>query len=179
MLGDSFLKPEDAIESWDIRPGEKIADFGCGAGFFTIPIAQKVGAQGAVYAIDVRQEALGATQTKIKLFRLANVNLIRANLETPRASGLKDASIDKVIITNILFQVDDKNSILLEAFRILKPKGTLLLIEWNDENKTGPVLPSTINRKEAEKICGGAGFILYKDFFAGSHHYGLIFKKPE
>lgn len=177
MLGDSFLKPEDAIESWDIRPAEKIADFGCGAGFFTIPVAQRVGTQGAVYAIDVRQEALDATKTKIKLFRLSNINLIRADLEKAHGSGLANESVDKVIITNILFQVDDKNSILKEAFRILKQGSTLLLIEWNEENKVGPKLPGTLNRKEAETLCVGAGFVLYKDFYAGSHHYGLIFKK--
>ena len=178
MLGDSFLKPEDAIESWDIRPGEKVADFGCGAGFFTIPVAQRAGVNGAVYAIDVRQEALDAAKTKIKLFRLSNIHLIRANLEAPRGSAIKDGTIDKVIITNILFQAEDKKSILGEAARIMKPEGSLLVIEWNEENKTGPVLPGTVDRKEAQKLCENAGFVLYKDFYAGSHHYGLMFKKP-
>ncbi|MEK9175013.1 MAG: class I SAM-dependent methyltransferase [Patescibacteria group bacterium] len=178
MLGDSFLKPEDAIESWDVRPGDKIADFGCGAGFFTIPIAQRVGPQGMIYAIDVRQEALDATKTKIKLFRLSNINLIRADLESPRASGIKDEGIDKIIITNILFQADDKNAILREAFRVLKQNGTLFLIEWNEDSKTGPVLPNKINRGDVEKLCRSIGFVMYKNFYAGSHHYGLIFKKP-
>jgi ubiquinone/menaquinone biosynthesis C-methylase UbiE len=177
MLGDSFLKPDDAVESWDIRPGEKIADFGCGAGFFTIPVAQRIGANGAVYAIDVRQEALDAAKTKIKLFRLTNVHFIRADLEKPRASGIKDATIDKVVITNILFQVDAKNALLQEAYRILKSGGSLLIIEWNEKNKTGPVLPNTINRQETQKLCESVGFLLYKEFFAGSHHYGLILKK--
>lgn len=179
MLGDSFLKPEDAIESWDVRPGEKIADFGCGAGFFTIPLAQRVGPQGSIYAIDVRQEALDATKTKIKLFRLSNVHCIRADLETLRGSTIKDGTIDKVVITNILFQAGNKNIIIQEAFRIIRPGGSLLMIEWNAENQTGPILPGTVDRAEAQKLCEIAGFVLYKSFYAGSHHYGLMFKKPE
>lgn len=179
MLGDSFLKPEDAIESWDIRPGDKIADFGCGSGFFAIPMAQRVGTHGTIYAIDVRQEALDATRTKMKLFRLVNIDLIRANLELPHSTGLKDECVDKAVITNILFQVDDKSAVLREAFRIVRPDGSLLIIEWNADSSGGPILPAKIGRKEVEKICADAGFSVYKDFYAGSHHYGIIFKKSQ
>lgn len=178
MLGDAFLKPEDAIESWDLRPGDKVADFGCGSGFFVVPIAQRVGQKGTVYALDVRQEALDATLTKIRLFKLSNVDLVRANLEAPRGSGLKDESVDKVIMTNVLFQVEDHSAILKEAFRILKPGGSVLIIEWDEGKTSGPVLPRQINRKETETMLVDIGFILQKDFYAGSHHYGLLFKKP-
>ncbi len=178
MLGDAFLKPEDAVESWDVRPGEKIADFGCGSGFFTIPIAQRVGAADTVYAIDVRDEALSTTRSKAKLFRLTNIEYLRADLERARGTGLKDESIDKIIVTNVLFQVDDKVALIGEAFRILKPGGSVLLVEWNAENPGGgPVLPRTVDRKEAETLLTQQHLNLLKDFYAGSHHYGLLFKK--
>ena len=62
MFGSAFLKPKIVLESWDVRPGEKIADFGCGAGFFSVALAQCAGPQGTVYALDVRQEALDAAR---------------------------------------------------------------------------------------------------------------------
>jgi len=173
-----FLKPEEAIETWDVRPGEKIADFGCGAGYFSIPLGIRVGSEGKVYALDIRPEALEATQAKIKLFHLYTIETSRANLEAPRGSGLKNDILDKVVISNILFQAENKDAIAGEAYRILKPGGTVLTIEWNeDAGAAGPAINQRINRDETEKIFGRAGFSFFKEVYAGSHHYGLIFKK--
>ena len=144
MPPDLFLNPEKIIEEWDIRPGDLIADFGCGAGFFSIPLGKRVGSNGRVYALDIRSEALEAVRAKIKLFHLFNVEPSRADLERERGSGLKSETIDKVIIANILFQAENKKSIAEEAHRILKPGGSIIVIEWNEE-KAGPVLPSKLD----------------------------------
>lgn len=178
MPPDLFLNPEKVIEEWDIRPGDIIADFGCGAGFFSIPLGKRVGSNGRVYALDIRPEALEAVKAKIKINHLFNIETTRADLESDRGSGLKSETIDKVVITNILFQAENKERILEEAHRILKPGGSAMVIEWN-ENKTssGPVLPKTISMGNAEQMFKEANFTLTKKFNAGSHHYGLIFKK--
>ena len=177
-MAEKFLEPAVALDSWDIRPGEAVADFGCGAGFFTIILGQRVGPKGTVYALDVRQEALDMTKTKVKIFQLANIHLIRADLEAPRGSGIKDQSVDKVLITNVLFQAEDKSAILHEAHRILKDGGSLLIIEWDHETPGAkPKLPTVISKKEAERLITQIGFHLQKECSAGSHHYGLVFKK--
>ena len=173
-----FLKPEEVIAEWDIRPGEKIADFGCWAGFFSIPLGQRVGPSGRVYALDIREEALEATRAKIRLFHLYNIETVRANLEMPNGSGLKTESVDKIIICNILFQAENKEAVVAEAFRILRPEGTLAIIEWSDlKNIGGPSLEERVGEDEAKKIFENAKFGLVKNFDAGTHHYGLIFKK--
>ena len=177
-MSDLFLKPEEAIESWDVRPGEKVADFGCGAGFFSIPLGQIVGSNGKIYALDIRPEALEATRAKIKLFHLFNIEPVRADLEAPRGSGLKENSIDKILIANILFQAQNKQALISEANRILKAGGSVMIVEWN-ENKFvgGPSLDNRVGRDEAKKLFADAGFSFFKEFSAGSHHYGLVFKK--
>lgn len=177
-MAEKFLEPATALDSWDIRPGETVADFGCGAGFFVVVLGQRVGPKGTVYAIDVRREALDVTKAKAKIFQLSNIQLIRADLETPRGSGIKDAAVDKALITNVLFQAENKNAILQEAHRILKDGGSLLIIEWDPETPGAkPKLPTIISKKEAEYIIESVGFRLQKECSAGSHHYGLIFKK--
>lgn len=163
-----FLNPEKVVEEWDIRPGEKIADFGCGAGFFTLLIGQRTGPNGKVYALDVRPEALEAVKSKIKLSHLFNIETVRADLERDRGSGLKSETMDKVIISNILFQAENKEKISEEAFRVLKTNGLAFIIEWTEK----------INKESAKNIFKEAGFSFEKEFSAGSHHYGLIFKKP-
>lgn len=177
-MPDGFLKPEEVLGVWDIRPGDKVADFGCGAGFFSIPLGQKVGPQGKVYALDIRPEALEATRAKIKLFHIFNVEPQRADLELPQGSTLRDESIDKVLIANILFQAEDKNAVAKEAYRILKKGGSAMIVEWEDSASGGiPPLEHRISRDEAKQILQGAGFQFFKEFAAGSHHYGLIFNK--
>jgi len=167
MFGSAFLKPKIVLESWDVRPGEKIADFGCGAGFFSVALAQCAGPQGTVYALDVRQEALDAARAKIKIAGATTVQLIRADLEQPNGSGIKGASVDKVLIANILFQAENKQAVLQEVARILRPQGSLLVIEWDPEKSAGaPVLPNTINRIEARKCVENAGFEQIKEISA-------------
>lgn len=172
------MRPQDAIEIWDVRPGEKIADFGCGAGYFSVPLGQRVGTGGRVYALDIRPESLEATRAKAKLFRVYSVETSQANLENAGGSGLREESVNKIIISNILFQTQHKQGLAQEAYRVLKPGGTIMVIEWSEEkNSGGPPLADRVNREEAEKYFLTAGFVFYKEFSAGSHHYGLIFKK--
>jgi|SRR3989344_4051775 len=178
MHPDLFLNPEKVIEEWDVRPGDLIADFGCGAGFFSIPLGKRVGSNGRVYALDIRPEALEAVRAKIKLLHLFNVETSRADLERERGSGLKSETIDKVIIANILFQTENKKSIAEEANRILKPGGSVIVVEWNEEKtNAGPILPAKVSEQEVEKIFEEAGFSLAKKIGAGTHHYCLIYKK--
>lgn len=178
MVFEGFLRPEAVIEEWDVRPGEKIADFGCGPGFFSIPLGQRVGPSGRVYALDIREEALEATRSKVKLFHLYGVETARANLEAPNGSGLKNESVDKVVISNILFQAENKGAVVAEAFRILRAGGTVAVIEWSDlKNTGGPSLEERVGEDEAKKLFESANFSFVKSFEAGTHHYGLIFKK--
>lgn len=177
-MSDGFLKPESVLEAWDVRPGDKVADFGCGAGFFSIPLAQRVGSQGKIYAIDIRPEALEATRAKARLFHLLNIDTMRADLEMPLGSGLKNESVDKILIANILFQAENKDALIAEALRILKTGGSVAVIEWSDEkNIGGPSLDHRLGNSEVRQLFEKNKFVFFKEFGAGSHHYGLIFKK--
>ncbi|MEK7560241.1 MAG: class I SAM-dependent methyltransferase [Patescibacteria group bacterium] len=167
MTLDSFLNPENVVEEFDVRPGEIIADFGAGSGFFSVALAKRVGHTGKVYALDIRAEALEAVKSKAKFYKILNIEPIRANLELSRGSGLKNDIANKVIISNILFQSENKKNIAEEAYRILKPGGNAIVIEWKEK----------MEKSAAQNLFETVGFSLKKDFSAGSHHYGLIFKK--
>lgn len=174
----SFLQPEITINAFDITPGMKIADFGCGAGHWALAFAKRTGAGGAVYAIDVQEEALESVRSRAHLEHIHTVETIRADLEKPRASTLGDDTVDFVLLSNILFQAEHKEAIIQEGWRILKKGGRAALVEWDETAKLGPPLRQRIIRQDAEHLMKKTGFAFEKEFSAGSHHYGLLFRKP-
>lgn len=175
----SFVDPEKIIEKIDLAGVMSAADFGAGAGFYTIALAKALGPRGKVYALDIRKEMLEIVRSKARAFHLSNVEALWADLDSPHGSNLKDLTMDLVVISNILFQIQSKEALAAEALRILKPRGKLILVEWSeDPGALGPPLKDRITRRDAENLFLKAGFLLDREFQAGEHHYGLLFKKP-
>jgi ubiquinone/menaquinone biosynthesis C-methylase UbiE len=108
-----------------------------------------------------------------------NIHTIWTDLEEPGGTTLGNASMDAVIASNILFQIEHKEYFLQEVFRILKYGGKALIVDWNDSfGGIGPQSEAVVRRTVAHSLAEKAGFLFEKDVDAGSHHYGMIFRKP-
>ncbi len=173
-----FLKPEDIIKNFKLEAGDHVADFGAGHGYFTIPMARVVGGDGKVYAIDIQKPVLDVVRSKAKVEHLLNIESIWGNLEEIGGSKLKDGFIDLVIITNVLFQAEDKFTLLREAYRILRQNGRLAVIEWDMSSTTlGPPLNLRVTQDQAKSTVMQTGFSFDREIPTGEHHYGLMFVK--
>lgn len=173
-----FIEPEEIVQRLDVQAGMKVADFGSGSGYFSIPLARLVGDDGKVYALDIQKDVLETVKSRAKTENLLNIETVWANLELPRGSKLDDGKVDLVIISNILFQAEDKGAVVKESARILKPGGSLVVFEWDETaSPPGPPLELRIGKSTVRDLTQKAGFSFSKDLDAGSHHYGLIFKK--
>jgi ubiquinone/menaquinone biosynthesis C-methylase UbiE len=170
-------QPEEILEQIDIRDNIKAADFGCGNGYFSIPLAKMI-PQGKVYALDVVKETLEAVRSQAALEKIDNIETIHCNLEILGASKLEDDSIDLVIMRNILFQSQKKVEILKEAQRVLKPGGQLVLIEWIPGSSLAPKQGWLISKEEAQQLIQAQGMTLERELPIDNQHYGMIFKKP-
>lgn len=176
-----FVNPGKIIEILGVMPQMTVADFGCGSGHYVIEAARRVGKSGKVYGIDIQQDMLSFVRSQAKLEHFSNVETIWADLEMPDATQLKDNAVDVIIISNILFQAENKEQIVKEAFRILKTEGKAAVIEWGTEEQTpgfGPAPGSRISPSDAKNLFEKLGFVLEKEFDPGENHYGLVFKKP-
>jgi ubiquinone/menaquinone biosynthesis C-methylase UbiE len=172
-----FSNPEQNIEKVHIDPGMKVADLGSGAGHYSIAAAKLVGPSGNVYAVDVQKELLEKLKMESLQEGIANIELIWADLDEPNGTKLADNLVDRVIIANVMFQVEDKDVLLQEAKRILKPKGKILFIDWSDSfGGLGPQSSDIVRADVARTMFESEGFEFEKDIEAGDHHYGLIFK---
>ncbi|MFH0803690.1 MAG: class I SAM-dependent methyltransferase [Candidatus Tagabacteria bacterium] len=181
------MNPAKVIENLDLGPAMTVADFGCGSGHYAIEAAKKVGKSGKVYALDIQQEMLSFVRSQAKLMGLINIETVRADLETPNATNLRENSVDLVIISNILFQAENKKQIIQEAFRILKSGGRTATVEWDVENQAaspdgrqgifGPQTEKRVTPQNVKDLFAESGFIFEKEFNPGEHHFGLIFRK--
>lgn len=167
-----FLKPEQVIKEIPLKPDMVVAEFGCGSGGFVIPLAKRL-EDGLVYAIDVQEEPLNVLKSKSIAERLSNVKIVRADLENN--STLKENSTDLVIISNTLFQAEDRKAMIGEAGRVLKPKGILVVIDWEKGAPQGP--SEGISQDQVKEISKERGFSFRENIEAGQYHYGLIFEK--
>ena len=171
-----FLNPEEILNDFELSSNMVAAEFGCGSGGFTIPLAKKLD-EGLVYAIDIQGSPLSALKSRALLENIVNIKITRSDLEKPRGSTLNPDSLDLVLIPNVLFQIKNKSAIISEAERVLKNKGKLIVIDWLIEASQGPE-KGRVSTEEVKKMTEDAGFKLEKEFEAGKYHYGLVFVKP-
>lgn len=173
-----FSQPEKNIEQFAVDPGMKVVELGSGSGFYTLALARSVGKTGKVFAVDVQQELLLKLKNEAFKNGLENIEIVWGDIDEENSTRLNDATVDRVLIANTLFQVDDKDNVAKEAFRILKPKCTALLIDWSDSfGGLGPHKSRIITPEQGKIIFERAGFTFLREIRAGDHHYGMIFIK--
>lgn len=178
MTSIDFAAPEQNIAQFGLGEGMSVADLGAGSGHYTLAAAKKVGESGHVYAIEVQKDLLTRIKNLAKTERAHNVEVIWGDVETKGGTKLKDDSLDAVIISNILFQVESKAGLIEEAFRILKPKGRALIIDWSDSyGGMGPQADDIVSPEQARRVCEEVGFSFEKELSVGANHFGFIVKK--
>lgn len=170
----NFLNPEEVLNEIELKNDMVAADFGCGSGGFTLPLAKRL-YNGIVYALDVQELPLTALKSKAAMENITNINFIHCDIE--KKTSIMESSLDLAVITNVFFQIEDKKSLILEAKRLLKKDGRLLVVDWNNSSEN--ILPNQkISAEEIKKIGKEAGLKIEKEFEAGAYHYGILFRSP-
>lgn len=172
-----FLTPREIVEQFSLKSGSQTADFGSGAGDFSIALAEIISPKGKVYAIDVMESAHQSLRSKYKIKNITNIELILANLECDKGSNLPKKSLDLVMIHNILFQVTNKKHLIQEAHRVLKEDSKLAIIAWDIMSPIGPPKNLRLPERELLSLVQNNGFEMETRIEAGKYHYGYIFNK--
>jgi arsenite methyltransferase len=104
----------------DLHAGEVVLDLGSGGGIDVLLSAKRVGPTGKAYGLDMTDEMLALARENQRKAGVANVEFLKGEIER---IPLPDASVD-VIISNCVINLSaDKDRVLAEAFRVLKPGG--------------------------------------------------------
>jgi ubiquinone/menaquinone biosynthesis C-methylase UbiE len=173
-----FVNPKETLERIGISAGSYVADFGAGSGHWSLALSKMVGEEGVVYAIDIQRELLTRLQAEARGQNLNNIRIVTGDLDELGGSKLRDNQVDTVIAANLLFQVEEKGKFLDEIKRVLKSKGRLLLIDWEESfGSMGPRQEDVIPKEKARMLAEKAGLEFVDDVKSGAHHYGMLFRK--
>ena len=168
-----FLNPQEILNKLDLRTAMVAVDFGCGSGGWVIPLAKKL-EEGKVYGLDILAEPLSALEGKAKAEKILNIETTIADAE--KGTKLLSESCDLVLMTNLLFECDDKTKVLAEGKRVLKPGGKILVVDWIKDNPLTKEI-EYVSFDEIKEIAQDLGLKLEKEFPAGAYHYGVVFSK--
>lgn len=174
-----FIKPEQIVKVFGLMPGMVAVDFGCGTGHYPLLMSMLVGSTGLVYAVDIQKNLLESVKKQAREKGIKNIEIICADLEKSESMPLKSGIANFVLISNILFQVENKDALVKTAHNLLKAGGYVAVIDWKKEDsfKLGPKFEHKISKEEVKNLFSQNGFNVENEFLAGEHHYGIIFSK--
>jgi 2-polyprenyl-3-methyl-5-hydroxy-6-metoxy-1,4-benzoquinol methylase len=150
----------------ELRPGEVVLDLGSGGGIDVLLSARRVGATGKAYGLDMTPEMLALARDNAAEAGVDNVEFLEGTIES---IPLPDESVDVIISNCVINLSGDKDAVLAEAFRVLRPGGRFavsdivltrplpavvqpLMAAW-----TGCVAGALVDREYVEKL-EAAGF---------------------
>ncbi len=143
----ALLPPDRVLDLLPLRPEMTVGDIGCGPGFFTLPLAERLTA-GRVFAADIEPVMLQMVGERAGAAGLTNIQTI---LTEEAAIPLDAASLDAALLALVYHEVGDRIGYLSLLARLVRPGGWLALIEWERRENPigGPPLAARIPPAEA------------------------------
>ena len=149
------------------RPGMRVADVGCGPGFFALDLARRVGPSGQVLAVDVNESSLAFLRARGPP---PHLRTLAWDLE---AAPLPEKGFDLVVLTDVLHHADDPAAVL----RQLRGVGARLLVAEFDPDGPGDMGPpraERIPRATMERLLREAGWRVLRGEAQPFEHYALL-----
>jgi len=167
--------PDAALDAIGIAKGANIADIGAGVGYFTWRLAERIGPDGKVYAVDIQQGMLDQLRRNMADRKLANYETVLGDPDDPH---LPAARIDLALLVDVYHEFAKPREMLHKIRASLKPDGRLVLLEYRKEDPAVPIRPEhKMSVAEVKAEIEPEGFRLDQTIESLPRQHILIFKK--
>ena len=178
LVRESREREEDCatlLKELRIRPGMHVVDMGCGNGFYTLRLAQLVGEQGKIWAVDVQPEMLRLLEARAAEGDLNNIQLTLGQLDDPK---LPAACADLILCVDVYHEFSFPEKMLSAMRRALKPDGLLVLAEFRGEDPAVPIKPlHKMTKAQVLKELVPNGFRLVREFDGLPWQHLMFFRR--
>ena len=132
---DTEERPDLVLKALALKPGDVVADLGCGTGYFSWRMAQAVGPRGVVYGVDIQPEMIELLAEKMKERGVANVTGVVSTVDDPKLPQ----PVDLAIMVDVYHECSQPAEFIAAVCRSLKPGGRVVFIEYRGEDSTVPI----------------------------------------
>ena len=154
---DERGEAESVMRLAEIAPGMRVADIGAGEGYYTVRLAEKVGAKGRVLAQDINRDALDRLGDRVVRYRLDNVSI---KLGTPDNPMLPEASFDRIFMVHMYHEIQEPYAFLWNMWPALKPGGQVIVVDRDRPTDRHGIPPLLLS---CEFEASGYRLVAFKD----------------
>ena len=170
---DDWQKPKAVIETLAIKPGARVADLGAGGGYFTWPLAEAVGAEGIVYAVEIDETALAIIGKEIQARGITNVVSVRADTH--------DAKIPEpvalVFSCDTYHHMENRAVYFRSLLRSLTPDGQVAILDFHPHGLFSGFLGHGTDKAVVQREMESAGYRLAGDFALIDRQHFQVFAR--
>jgi len=169
---DAYQKPDEVVAALRLAEDARVADLGCGPGYFTLRLARAV-PRGIVYAVDVEPAQLDRLNQRLKESGLRNVVPVLAPVDDAR---LPPDSVDVIAIIDTYHHFEDRVRYMTRLKDALRPGGRLVVIDYHKRPlPVGPPPAHKMAREQELSEIEQAGFRLVEEPGFLPYQYFLVF----
>ena len=165
-MWESFTGAGNPQRYVDVQPGETVLDLGCGAGLDLYLYAQKIGPKGHLFGLDLSEPMLEKARRNLAAVRISNIEWLHASAD---AIPLPANSVDLVTANGIYNLSPDKDAVMREVARVLRPGGRTIFAEIVLKSE----LSCEVRREISEWFRCIGGALVYLDFLGRFESNGL------
>jgi len=155
---ETWQPPEKIMDAIGVEPGMRVGEAGAGTGYFTFPLARRVGPEGIVFANDISTSSLDVIRSRAADEEQGNIKIVVGEVEDPL---FPEEDLDMIVMVYVLHMLEKPVEFLQNVRKYLGPGAPLVIIERNTSTERAHY-PSFMTNRQILETMGETGFELVR-----------------